>query len=79
MKSLGDAVDATAKEIKAFFGGKLAGSLDAYNSDTYDLLLDRSISPAFTFQGLAPIVSKKQFCLSASPTMTRVFVWTINR
>ncbi len=28
-----------------FFDGRVAGSIDAYNSDTYDLLLDRSISP----------------------------------
>ncbi len=28
-----------------FFDGKLAGSIDAYNSNTSDLLLDRSISP----------------------------------
>ena len=28
-----------------FFNGKLSGSIDAYNSDTHDLLLERSISP----------------------------------
>jgi TonB-linked SusC/RagA family outer membrane protein len=41
-----------------FFEGKLAGSLDAYNSDTYDLLLDRSISPVHGITSITENIGK---------------------
>lgn len=40
------------------FNGKISGSIDAYNSDTYDLLLDRTISPVHGITSVTENIGK---------------------
>ncbi|WP_321373280.1 TonB-dependent receptor [uncultured Draconibacterium sp.] len=64
-----------------FFDGKLSGSLDVYNSDTYDLLLDRSISPVHGITSITENIGKTnnkgiELMLNSYNVQNDNFTWT---